>query len=172
MQARRYFLTAFFIVIIFSVLSVVGDYLNVRFKLPHEKDNGFTDFISLKLIFVIPFLLTAWIPRIDLSLKLPLVRTIVWTLLLLPEFFHKPPMDAEVYLIIGLGNAGLCSLYQTFCGLILPHIHTYSYNRMMIEVLIVDILLFALFEVAVIKVADILSIAMLKRIDKNPSASG
>ena len=87
--------------------------------------------------------------RLDNSLKLPLIRTTLWTLLLLADLFSEPNIDGDASYLLYLTNTALCTFWQTIFRLTsesimqLPFVYDFFLN----------IILFGLYQIGIIKTA-------------------
>ena len=159
---KRHLLTALIIFLLLNFLTVIGGLLNDKY---YNDDAGTKYFFSgmpFKAFLVGLFFLTTLIKtRVDISLRLPIIRTILWSVFVIPEFFWQPPLDGEPSMILYLNNGGICSLYNF-------SLHAFTDNycigcNLWRDTVLPGLILFGLFEYLIIKVSDKLSLKITSR---------
>lgn len=103
--------------------------------------------------FCVLYILTTFIPiKLDNSLKLPIIRTIIWTIFVASELFVKPTIDGEPSYILFLNNSGLCLFWPTFFHLGESSCVGCDFWT---DNILINILLFGLYEIGIIKTATL-----------------
>ena len=104
-------------------------------------------------IFCGIYLLTTKINlKIDNSLKLPIIRTIFWILLVSSDLFTEPNIDGEASYLLYLTNTALCTLWDT----ILKSIPECIFRLFIFRDYFLNIIVFGLYEIGVIKAATLI----------------
>lgn len=106
-------------------------------------------------IFCGLYLLTTIIKtKLDVTYRLPLIRTIFWTLLVtLDILFRREGVLETLDYILSLTNCGLCLFYNT----ILFKVYNGGTGDTLFEIYGLGILLFAVYEYAIIKTSTVLA---------------
>lgn len=157
----RHLLTALIVFLLLNLLTLIGGLLNNSFRYDYGT-NVFIDTIFVKLIFAGLYFLTTFIKiNIDVSLRLPIIRTVFWSAFVVPELFWKPPMDGEVYMILNLVNEGICSLYNSFLHLFIDN-NCIGCN-LWLDTILPGLILFGLFEFLILKLSNKLSYKIMTR---------
>ena len=163
--SKRYLLTALFILIVLNIIAVIG--VPVDHKLNYANDGVIGPMIG-KLWLVIFFLQTTKIrTRVNPSWRLPTIRILLWTFLLLLDIFgvsNRNP-DGSFEEILHLTNSSLCSLFNTFEIWALPWFVNLQnawpdhreFLHYLVQVFLFNIALFGFFEYVVIATCDKLS---------------
>ena len=151
--------------IIFLIMSfinflggIVNGYLSYEGNL-----TVFPDTLVFVGIFCGLYLLSTGIKlKLDNSLKLPIIRTICWTLFVSTELFLHPNIDGEPSYILFLVNSGLCTFWNT----IFISIPSGVGQSFFFDTILMNIIAFGLYEIGVIKTA---TLAYDKLINRNPT---
>mgnify|MGYP006945859861 FL=1 len=115
--------------------------------------NDYSDVIDssgFTLFFCALYFLCA-LPKmnIDISLRIPILRIIFWSFMLLIEIVFYAPLDGEPSYILYLVNNGLCNFWNTIY-FTLPFNHDFY----LIQVWLLSVVLFAVYEWGIIKLAQ------------------
>ena len=173
--SKRYLLTALFIFIVLNIITVIG--VPVDHKLNYANEGVVGPLIG-KFWFVIFFLLTTKIKiRLRPSLRLPTIRILLWTLLILLDILgvSKRNPDGSFDEILHLINSSLCSLFNTFEICAQPWLvkleNMWPIQRdfiyYLVQVFLFNIVLFGLFEYLIISTCDKLSQKILHKENVN-----
>ena len=100
------------IFLIMSIVNFFGEIVNRL--LDYHSWMDFSGTLMFIGIFCGIYLLTTKINlKIDNSLKLPIIRTIFWILLVSSDLFTEPNIDGEASYLLYLTNTALCTLWDT-----------------------------------------------------------
>ena len=160
MKMKRHILTALIIFLVLNVLTIIGGFASKTFRYSYGS-NIFLDTIVIKLIFSIIFYLTTLIKvKVNVSLRLPIIRTILWSAFVVPEFFWQPVMYGEPSMMLYDTNEGICNLYHFIWQIFNDNCIGCD---LWIDTILPGIIIFGLFEYLVIKFSDTLSFKILTR---------
>jgi hypothetical protein len=139
-----------------SIVNFFGSLMNQRLNY----SGGLKDFggsLIFVIIFSVIYLGVARIPwKISESLKLPIIRSVFWTLFVSTELFYEPNIDGEPSYILFLMNAGLNLFWETFF-LSIGRLSFFIGNY------VLNILVFGVFEVGVIHAARLIAVRLDKQ---------
>lgn len=139
--------------IIFFILSIVNFFGAVTNELLNYSGNLTDDFhetFILVGIFCGLYLLTTRIKtKLDNSLKLPIIRSILWTIFVSTELFTEPTLNGEPSYILFLNNSGLCTFWNT----IFISIPGGVGQNFFVDNILINIVAFGLYEIAIIRIA-------------------
>ena len=133
-----------------SAINFLGALTNGLLNYSGNLTNDFHETFIIVGIFCGLYLLTTRIKiKLHNSLKLPIIRTILWTIFVSTELFIEPTIDGEFSYILFLNNSGLFTFWNT----IFISIPGGVGQNFFVDNILLNIIAFGLYEIAVIRTA-------------------
>lgn len=158
---KRQFIIAVLIFSTMTLINFIGGLVNSNVGHFQGNLSDFPDTMGIVAVFCGLYLLTT-IPKIKLdeTYRLPIIRTIFWTLFVtLDLLFRREGILETVDYILALINSGLCLFYNT----ILFKVYNGGTGNTYFEIYGLGIFLFAIYEFAIIKTSTILADKLIRR---------
>jgi hypothetical protein len=152
---KRQFIIAALIFSTMTLINFIGGLVNSNVGHFQGNLSDFFDTMGIVAIFCGLYLLTT-IPKIkiDVPYRLPIIRTIFWTLFVTLDLLYRREGVLEtVDYILALINGGLCLFYNT----ILFKVYNGGTGDTYFEIYGLGILLFAVYEYTIIKTSTVLA---------------
>lgn len=158
---KRQFIIAVLIFSTTSLLNFIGGLVNTNIGHFQGTLSDFPGTILPVAIFCGLYLLTTIIKsKVDVVYRLPLIRTIFWTVLVTFDIiYRREGVLVTVDYILALTNAGLCLFYNT----ILFKVYNGGTGNTFFEIYGLGIILFAVYEFAIIKYSSVFADKLLKQ---------
>lgn len=146
---KRQLIIAVIIFLTMTFVNLIGGIVNSNIGHFHGNLTDFVDSMGVVAIFCCLYLMTTLLKiNVDITYRLPVVRTIFWTLIVTLDITYRSENDFyTVEYLLALINGGLCLFYNT----LVFKVYNGGAGNTYFEIYGLGIIAFAIYEFLIIK---------------------
>lgn len=160
-KLKRQLIIAVFIFLTMTFVNLIGGIVNSNVGHFQGNLSDFVETMEMVAIFCGLYLLTSLIKsKHDTNYRLPIIRTIFWTLMVTLDLIYRSENDFyTVDYLLALVNGGLCLFYNT----LLFKVYNGGTGNTYLEIYGFGIIAFAIYELIIIKSSTIITDKILNK---------